>query len=218
MRNADEGRIGIELPPLNTALVEVHRELATVRHDAKDMVTKNKRLKKKDKYAQGQLAETQQRISELEEQLHAQPTANQPQAASTPPEELRKLETALAKTQKAAETAETEIGRLRDELRQSSDRETNVRAQARKAVKDAQEKLQAEVTAHKRTLESLTKRIDVEAHAEQKILELREEAKKQQQWFEDHMASSAEVAKQAEQILKNQIAGMEDRHEREKQL
>ena len=45
---------------------------------------------------------------------------------------------------------------------------------------DAQEKLQAEVTAHKRTLDSLTKRIDVEAHAEQKILELREEAKKQQ--------------------------------------
>ena len=56
LRNADEGRIGIELPPLNTALVEVHRELATIRHGAKDMVTKNKRLKKKEKYAQGQLA------------------------------------------------------------------------------------------------------------------------------------------------------------------
>ena len=59
------------------------------------------------------------------------------------------------------------------------------------------------MTAHKRTLESLTKRIDLEAHAEQKILELREVAKKQQQWFEDHLVSSAEVAKQAEQILKN---------------
>ena len=76
--------------------------------------------------------------------------------------------------------AETEIGRLWDGLWQSSHRETNVRAQARKPVKDAQEKLQAEVTAHKRTLESLTKRIDVEAHAEQKIVELQEEAKKQQ--------------------------------------
>ena len=78
--------------------------------------------------------------------------------------------------------AEMEIGRLRDELRQSSDRETNVRAQARKAVKDAQEKLQAEVTAHKRTLESLTKsltkHIDTKAHAEPKILELRKEARK----------------------------------------
>ena len=67
-------------------------------------------------------------------------------------------------------------------------------------------------------LESLTKRIDTEAHAEQKILEMREEAKKQKHWFEDHLVSNAEVAKQAEQILKNQIVGMEGRHEREKQL
>ena len=130
------------------------------------MVTKNKRLKKKDKYAQSQLAEAHHRIAELEEQLRAQPVLQLPQVATTPPEELRKLEAALAKTQKAAETAETEIGRLRDELRQSSDRETNVRAQARKAVKEAQEKLQAEVTAHKRTMEFLTKHIDTEAHAE----------------------------------------------------
>ena len=42
MRNADEGRIGIELPLVNAAVVEFHRELATVRNHAKDMVTKNK--------------------------------------------------------------------------------------------------------------------------------------------------------------------------------
>ena len=40
MQNANEGRIGIELPPLNAALVEVHRELATVKHGAKDMCEK----------------------------------------------------------------------------------------------------------------------------------------------------------------------------------
>ena len=74
------------------------------------------------------------------------------------------------------------------------------------------------MTAHKRTFESLSKHIDTDAHVEQKILELLEEAKKQKQWFEDHLASSAEVAKQAEQILKIQIAGMEECHEREKQL
>ena len=56
-------------------------------------------------------------------------------------------------------------------------------------------------------LEPLTKHIDTEAHAEKKILELGEDAKKQKQWFEDHLASSTEVAKQAEQILKNKIAG-----------
>ena len=67
--------------------------------------------------------------------------------------------------------------------------------------------MQADVTAHKRTLESLTKHIDKEAHANQKILELWEEARKQKQWFEDHLASNAEVAKQAEQILKIKLRG-----------
>ena len=70
MRNADEARIGIELAPLNVALVEVHRELCIVRNSAKDMVTKNKCLKKQEEYAQGQLVEAQRRISELEEQLY----------------------------------------------------------------------------------------------------------------------------------------------------
>ena len=59
MKNANEGRIGIELPLLNAVLVEVHQELTTVRNGAKDMVTKNKRLKKQEKYAQGQVAKAQ---------------------------------------------------------------------------------------------------------------------------------------------------------------
>ena len=48
---------------------------------------------------------------------------------------------------------------------------------------------------------SITKHIDMEAHTKQKILELWEE-----------------VAKQAKQILKNQIPGMKDRREKEKKL
>ena len=47
---------------------------------------------------------------------------------------------------------------------------------------------------------------------------MREEAKKQKQWFKDHLASSAELAQQVEQILKNQIAGIEERHAKEEQL
>ena len=125
------------------------------------------------------MAEAQKRISELEEQICAQPVAQPPQVTSTS-EELRNLETALAKAQKAAGTSEMEIGRLRDELRQSSDRETTVRAQARKAIKDAQDKLQDEVAAHKRTMDAISKHIKREAHAESRILELREEARKQQ--------------------------------------
>ena len=51
------------------------------------------------------------------------------------------------------------------------------------------------MTAHKRTMEALTKHINMEAHTEQKVLELKEEAKKQQQWFENHLASSTDLAK-----------------------
>ena len=81
-----------------------------------------------------------------------------------------------------------------------------------------QEKLQEEVTAHKRTLDALTKHVNTEAHTEQKILELREEAKKQQQWFEDQLASMVDLAKQEEQILNDQIANMEEHHMKEVQL
>ena len=65
------------------ALVEVHRELATVRNGAKDMVRKFKRLEKKEKYTQGQLAEAQTRITDLEEQLQAR-RRNPTQTATTP--------------------------------------------------------------------------------------------------------------------------------------
>ena len=44
-------------------MLEVHRELSMVRNGAKDMVTKNKHLKKKEKYAQSQLVEAQRRIT-----------------------------------------------------------------------------------------------------------------------------------------------------------
>ena len=67
-------------------------------------------------------------------------------------------------------------------------------------------------------MEALTKHINTEVHTEQKILEMRAEAKKQQQWFEDQLASRAELAKQAEQILKVQIAGIEECHTKEVQL
>ena len=51
-RNAGIRRMGTELPPLNTALVEVHRELAKVSIGAKDMTSKNKKAWKTIKLTQ----------------------------------------------------------------------------------------------------------------------------------------------------------------------
>ena len=83
MQVADEDRIGIELPPLNTALVEVHRELATVHNGAKDMVTKNKRTKKAENYAQQQLADALKKIVDLEHQRQTARTTGHPPAEVT---------------------------------------------------------------------------------------------------------------------------------------
>ena len=65
-RNVDIRRMGIELPPLNTNLVEVHRELARVTMGAKDMATKNKNVWKTVKQAQAELRKAHDQIAELE--------------------------------------------------------------------------------------------------------------------------------------------------------
>ena len=47
---------------------------------------------------------------------------NRPPAATIPQDEVRHIETSLAKAQKAVEIADTDVGRLCDELLQTSDR------------------------------------------------------------------------------------------------
>ena len=74
-------------------------------------------------------------------------------------------------------------------MRQSSDREKDVHATGRNAVKELQEQLQAEARTRQRSFKALNRHIDTEEQAERKILEQCEEAKKQQQWFTDQLAS-----------------------------
>ena len=66
-RNAAIRRVGIELPPLNTTLVEVHRELARTAICAKDMVTKNKIVRKTVKRPKEELQKANARIAKLEQ-------------------------------------------------------------------------------------------------------------------------------------------------------
>ena len=65
-RNAGIRCMVIEVPPLNTTFVEMHRELAKVSMGAKDMVIKNKNLWKIVKRTQAQLKKVEERIVELE--------------------------------------------------------------------------------------------------------------------------------------------------------
>ena len=79
--NAGVCQVGIELPLVNRALVEVHRELATVNIGAKDMATKNKNPWKTVKVTHDQLEKAQERIAQLEgnttmTQQNPEPTSN----------------------------------------------------------------------------------------------------------------------------------------------
>ena len=148
---------------------------------------------------QGHFKEAQKCITELKEQQQGRPGDSHPTTTTPLQEEIQPLNASLAKTQKAEDITEAEIGRLRGELRQSFDRETSMTAQARKALKEMQDKLQKEGAAHQRTSEAHTQRIDMEAHVEQKILEMREEG------FEGQLDRRNKLAKVAEQRLKDEI-------------
>ena len=63
-RNAGVRRVGIDLPPLNAALVEVHRELAKVGMGAKDMAIKKENVWKTVKQTQPELQKVNERIAE----------------------------------------------------------------------------------------------------------------------------------------------------------
>ena len=70
--------MGIELPSLNTALVEVQMELARVSLGAKDMAIKNKNNWKSVELTKAQLKKTQERIVELEHSVTTTPRNPEP--------------------------------------------------------------------------------------------------------------------------------------------
>ena len=74
-RNAGIRRMGIELPPLNAALVDVHRELVRTTSGAKDMAAKNKSMWKTVKQTQAKLQKANERIAELERSVTTAPPA-----------------------------------------------------------------------------------------------------------------------------------------------
>ena len=81
--------------------------------------------------------------------------------------------------------AESEIDRLRAELRQSSDRETDIRAKGRKAIKDLDEKLTTESAAQAITKEANSKLREEANKMEGVNKGLRELLEKQKAWYNE---------------------------------
>ena len=129
-RNVGVCQVGIELPPLNAALVEVHRELAKVSIGAKDMANKNKDVSKAVKQTQVQLQKANERIAELEHgvttTLRISGSMDSNDALHALREELEAQIAIATKAKRATQLAKSEIDRLRAGLRQSSNRETDI--------------------------------------------------------------------------------------------
>ena len=121
--------MGIELPPLNAALVEAHRELVRVTMGAKDMATRTRNVWKTIKQTQAELRTSQVWIAELERDVntaqHQPPTTSIDIQAQQ--EEIEAKTAIAAKAKRTLRQVESEIDRLRAELRQSSDRECDAR-------------------------------------------------------------------------------------------
>ena len=116
---------------------------------------------------------------------NATPTQDPPPATishdaevTTLREEVAAQAAIAAKAKKATQLAETEINRLQLELCQSSDREADIRAKGRKAVKTIQDKLDAEIAAHGRTKEERDKLHEEGIKKETIISALQEAAQK----------------------------------------
>jgi chromosome segregation ATPase len=114
------------------------------------MATKNKNVWKMVQQTQAELRKTQDRIAELERTVNtAQPQNPTSSVNIQAQQEEIEAQTVIAeKAKRALGQAESEIDRLRVELRQSSDR---------KAVKDLEEKWATESAAHALTKEANNK-------------------------------------------------------------
>ena len=120
--------------------------------------------KKIQENAEGQtraeLPKAYTRIAELERSIaRAQQQTPVPDRNREPSHE-KEIEAQMVtteKTKRALRKAESEIDRLRGELRQSSERERDIRAKGRKAVKSLEEQLSMEHTEHDLTTDANNK-------------------------------------------------------------
>mgnify|MGYP000438619147 CR=1 FL=1 len=133
-------------------------------------------------------------------------------------DEVEAQTTMVAKEKKAADIAEMEIGHLWDELWQSSNRENDIRAMARKSIKELKEKLDTETLAHKQTVEAFTKRIEAQAQAKVKIQELCKASKKLHRWYNEQIDNECQLSKDIQEGLHKEMARFEGLHKQKPKL
>ena len=175
----------------------------------KDMVIKNKNVRKAVKQTQAELQNANERIAELERDVtttrwKSGPTNNNA-ASQTLRKEVEAQNAIATKAKSATQLAESEIDHLRAELCQSSDRETNIRAKGCKAIKAREEKLRVETTTHTITKEENSKLWEIVSKMEGVNIGLQELLEKKKVWYDEQLVLEWEATHQIEVRLKNEM-------------
>ena len=167
---------------------------------------------------QAELQKAYKRIAELERSVTRAHQQTPPPDHTNEPTHEKEIEAQIAATEKAKRSlrkAESEIDRLRGELRQSSERERDIRAKGRKAVKRLEEQLAMEHLAHDVTT-SANNRLQEEVNkledVNQRLRSVLEERKK---GYEEQLKHEQEETQQVRRRLENEKGEIIDRHERE---
>ena len=114
--------------------------------------------------------------------------------------------------------AETEIDRLRAELRQSSDREADARAKGHQVVKTLEGKLQTEVAVRSRTKEEYEKLREEANKKDAAITGLWELAEKKKAWYDKQLVHERAQMHEVQVRLNNEMGRLKELHLKESQL
>ena len=141
------------------------------------------------KLIQAELQNANERITELETNATTTQQATPPpnQAIDALKEEIEAQTAIASKAKRVVQLAESEIDHLRAELRQSSDREKDIRANGRKAVKTLEEKLVAETAQHTWTKEENAQLREEAKKSEAAIAGLQALLEKKKVWFDEQL-------------------------------
>ena len=167
---------------------------------------------------QAELQKAYTRIAELERSVtRAQQQTPVPDRNREPSHE-KEIEAQMVtteKTKRALRKAESEIDRLRGELRQSSERERDIRAKGRKAVRRLEEQLAMEHSAHDVTTSENNRLQDEVTKLEDVNKRLRSVLEERKKGYEEQLNHEREEAQLVRRRLQKENEELLDHHGKE---
>ena len=165
---------------------------------------------------QAELQKAYTRIAELERNVTRAQQQTPDRAREPSHDKEKEAQTVTTqKTKRALRKAESEIDRLRGELRQSSEREREIRAKGRKAVRRLEEQLAMEHSAHDVTTSENTRLQDEVTKLEDVNKRLRSVLEERKKGYEEQLFQEREEALMIRGRLQKEKDELINEHEKE---